>query len=104
MAAGGKDMGRFLQSAGDFPCTVSLGEKVPAWGLSRWGNQGLRFVPPDDEGFTLRGGGRRGTGGSLLYKGRRRSHRFTVLGDTAFEYDCILEKEPESNVVTLMLA
>ena len=36
-----------------------------------------------------------------MYKGRRRSHRFTILGDTAFEYDCILEKPPDSNVVTL---
>jgi hypothetical protein len=90
--------GRFLQSAGDFPCVVSLGEKVPAWGLSRWGGAGLCFVPPDDEGFSLRGDGRQ-----LLYKGRGRSHRFTILGDTAFEYDCILEREPESNVITLLM-
>jgi hypothetical protein len=39
----------------------------------------------------------------LEYRGRKRSHRFTILGDTAFEYDCILEKEPESNVVTLLM-
>jgi hypothetical protein len=39
----------------------------------------------------------------LVYKGRRRSHRFTILGDTAFEYDCILEREPESNVITLFM-
>ena len=39
----------------------------------------------------------------LVYKGRRRSHRFTILGDNAFEYDCILKKEPESNVVTLLM-
>jgi hypothetical protein len=38
-----------------------------------------------------------------LYKGRRRSHRFTILGDTAFEYDCILEREPESNVISLLI-
>jgi hypothetical protein len=82
----------------DFPLTVSLGEKAPAWGLSRWAGSGLRFVPPDDEGFTLRGDKRR-----LVYNGRRRSHRFTILGDTAFEYDCILEKEPESNVITLLM-
>jgi hypothetical protein len=82
---------RFLQSAGDFPCTVTIGDKAPAWGLSRRAGQGLRFLPPDDEGFTLRGDKQR-----LVYKGRRRSHRFTILGDTAFEYDCILEREPES--------
>jgi hypothetical protein len=58
----------------------------------------LRFVPPDDEGFTLRGDRRR-----LVYKGRRRSHRFTILGDTAFEYDCILNREPESNVISLLM-
>ena len=58
----------------------------------------MRFVPPDDEGFTLRGDRRR-----LFYKGRRRSHRFTILGDTAFEYDCILEKEPENNVISLLM-
>jgi len=87
----------FRQSLSDFPCTVELGGKVPAWGLSRWnGNGGLRFVPADDEGFSLRGDKRR-----LVYKGRKRSHRFTILGDNVFEYDCILEKEPESNVVSL---
>jgi hypothetical protein len=49
-------MSRFLQSWNDFPLTVSFGEKVPAWGLSRWNGGGLRFLPPDDEAFTLRGG------------------------------------------------
>jgi hypothetical protein len=94
----------FRQSRNDFPLTVSLGEKAPSWGLSRWNGGGRasgdcrRVVPPDDEGFTLRGDKRR-----LIYKGRRRSHRFTILGDTAFEYDCILEKEPESNVIALRL-
>ena len=58
----------------------------------------MRFIPPDDEGFTLRGDKRR-----LVYKGRRRSHRFTILGDGAFEYDCILEREPESNVISLVM-
>jgi hypothetical protein len=89
---------RFLQSSADFPLTVSLGDKAPAWGLSRRAGQGLSFVSPDDEGFTLRGDKRR-----LVYKGRRRSHRFTILGDTAFEYDCILNREPESNVITLLM-
>jgi hypothetical protein len=39
----------------------------------------------------------------LVYKGRRRSHRFTILGDAAFEYDCVLEKEPESSIITLFM-
>ena len=90
---------RFRQSSNDFPLTVSLGEKTPSFGLKRWGgNGGLRFIPPDDEGFTLRGDKRR-----LLYKGRRRSHRFSILGDCAFEYDCILLREPESNVISLCM-
>jgi hypothetical protein len=88
----------FRQSRNDFPLIVSLGEKVPAWGLSRWNGGGLRFIPPDDEGFTLRGDRQR-----LIYKGRRQSHRFTILGDTAFEYDCILNREPESNVIALWM-
>jgi len=89
---------QFRQSRNDFPLTVRLGEKTPSWGISRWNKSGLRFVPPDDEGFTLRGDRRR-----LVYKGRQRSHRFTILGDSAFEYDCILEKEPESNVISLTM-
>jgi hypothetical protein len=75
-----------------------LGKKNPSWGLNRWQDGGLRFVPPDDEGFTLRGDKKR-----LVYKGQRRSHRFTILGDTAFEYDCILEREPEVNVISLRM-
>jgi hypothetical protein len=78
--------------------TVSLGKKVPVWGLSRWNGGGLRFLPSDDEGFTVRGDGRQ-----LRYEGRRRSHRFTILEDGAFEYDCILKREPERNVVTLLM-
>jgi hypothetical protein len=87
----------FRQSLLDFPCPVRLGEKSPSFGLHRY-RQGLRFIPTDDEGFTQRGDKQR-----LLYKGRRRSHRFTILGDTAFEYDCILHREPESNVISLLI-
>ena len=90
---------RFRQSLKDFPLTVALDKKAPVWGLTRWGgNEGLRFIPPADEVFSLRGDKQR-----LVYKGRRRSHRFTILGDNSFEYDCILNKEPESNVVSLLM-
>ena len=89
---------RFLQSSSDFPLMVSLGEKNPTWGISRWGDRGLRFVPPDDEGFSVRGDKQK-----LEYKGRRRSHRFTILGESAFEYDVILNREPENNVIRLYL-
>jgi hypothetical protein len=90
---------KFLQSGDDFPLTVSLGGKVPAWGLKRWGGGAcLSFIPPDEEGFSLRGNGQ-----GLVYRGRKISHRFTILGDTAFEYDCILEREPERTVVSLRM-
>jgi len=88
---------RFLQSVRDFPQMVSLGDKTPSFGFNRF-KQGLQFTPVDDEGFTLRGNRQQ-----LLYNGRRRSHRFTILGNTAFEYDCILEREPDGNVVTLLI-
>ena len=88
----------FRQSLNDFPCSVELGSKVPSWGITRWNKSGLRFFPSDEEGFTLRGDRRR-----LVYKGRRRSHRFTILGDTVFEYDCILLREPESNIISLLM-
>jgi len=90
---------RFRQSLKDFPLTVNLDKNIPEWSLSRWHEKNcLRFIPVDEEGFTLRGDKRQ-----LLYKGRRRSHRFTILNDGAFEYDCILQKEPESNVITLRM-
>jgi hypothetical protein len=89
---------RFYQSTADFPLLVSLGRKSPSWGLDRWASCGLRFVPPDDEGFSLRGDNKR-----LVYRGRRRSHRFTILGNNAFEYDVILEREPASNIISLTM-
>ena len=92
-------MGRFLQSKNEFPMMVTLGDKIPSWALKRWrGNGGLRFLPSDDEGFILRGDKRR-----LEYRGRRRSHRFSILGDGAFEYDVVLLREPESNVISLRM-
>jgi hypothetical protein len=77
---------------------VCLDNKAPSWELSRWGGSGLRFRPPDDEGFTLRVDRRQ-----LLYRGRKRSHRFTILSDSSFEYDCILNREPDSNVIAFFL-
>jgi hypothetical protein len=91
-------MAKFKQSQNDFPCSVELGEKFPEWEISRWNTDGLRFVPDDEEDYSIRGDKRR-----LLYKGRRRSHRFTILNDCAFEYDCILKREPESNLITLRM-
>jgi len=93
----GKDDVRFLQSRSDFPLTLRLGRKTPRWGMSRLaGDGGLVFTPADDERYRVCGDGNR-----LEYRGRRRSHRFTILKDDAFEYDCILLREPESNIITL---
>jgi len=95
----GKAGAVFRQSFTDFPLMVELGKKCPSWSLSRWsGSKGLRFIPACDEGFSLRGDKQR-----LIYKGRKRSHRFTILTDHSFEYDCILNKEPESNVISLVM-
>jgi hypothetical protein len=98
---GNNDFGavRFRQSIADFPLTVAIGKKTPVFGLERWrGDSPLRFIPAVDEGFTLRGDKKR-----LLYKGLRQSHRFTILEDGAFEYDCILHREPDTNIVTIHL-
>jgi hypothetical protein len=85
---------------------VHLGGEAPSWGLSRWNGNGLRFKPDDGEGFSLRGDKRQ-----LLYQGSKearkqgskKSHRFTILGQDRFEYDCILNKEPDTNTVTLTI-
>jgi len=92
-----KDRIVFNQSIADFPCPVTLGKNTPDFGLHRY-KQGLRFIPVADEGFAIRGDKQQ-----IVYKGRRKSHRFTILGDTAFEYDCILLREPESNIITLRI-
>jgi hypothetical protein len=89
---------RFLQSFHDFPLMVRLGRAAPSWELSRWGTDTLRFRPPEPEGYTLRG-----SSCSLLYTGKRVSHRFTVLDDERFEYDLILKREPETNTVSLFI-
>jgi len=87
----------FRQSSFDFPMNVSLGRDMPSFGLHRF-RKGLRFIPSDDEDFSLKGNKQQ-----LLYKGRKRSHRISILGDKAFEYDCILNKEPDNNVISLRM-
>jgi hypothetical protein len=89
---------RFLQARDDFPVMVRLDRNAPVWELERWGAEALRFRPLEEEGFRLRGDGRR-----VLYRGRNKSHRFTILGNDRFEYDCILNREPESNVIALAM-
>jgi hypothetical protein len=85
--------GKFVQSKYDFPVVVGLGDKQPFFGLSRWGGsrrwpgRGLAFAPVNEDDYKLRGNSR-----SLLYKGGKESHRFTILGDVGFEYDVILKK------------
>jgi hypothetical protein len=77
---------------------VELGQKVPSWGLRRWGRDSLRFCPVPHERYSIRGNSRR-----LLYRGERESHCFTILDNSRFEYDIILKKRPESNTVALFL-
>jgi hypothetical protein len=38
-----------------------------------------------------------------LYRGKRQSHRWTILGKDTFEYDVILKREPSSNIISLTL-
>jgi hypothetical protein len=52
----------------------------------------------DGGGYALRGGR-----WNMLYSGEKRSHRFTILDGEHFEYDIILNREPESNRVCLAL-
>ncbi|AEF86409.1 hypothetical protein TREPR_2049 [Treponema primitia ZAS-2] len=73
---------------------VSLGSKVPSWKLNRWGRDALRFSPITGDSYTLRGDKR-----TLHYSGERESHRFTILDGSHFEYDLILNREPEGNQV-----
>ena len=87
---------RFIQSKNDFPLSVTLGEAFPVWELSR-ASRSLRFLP-DEGDYSITGNKRR-----LLYKGRERSHRFTILDGSRFEYDVILKKEPLSNVVYIRM-
>ncbi|MDR2865235.1 MAG: hypothetical protein LBV68_06485 [Spirochaetaceae bacterium] len=100
---------KFLQSARDFPCSVSLGGEAPAWELSRWEgarfknkliapSAKLRFVPDDEDDFSVTSNDR-----TLLYKGKKQSHRWTILGKDTFEYDVILKREPSSNIISLTL-
>jgi hypothetical protein len=92
-----KDAGaRFLQSKGDFPVMVNLGRKKPSWELRRWGLDARGFAPLDGGGYALRG-----DRWNLLYSGERQSHRFTILDGEHFEYDIILNREPESNRIFL---
>jgi hypothetical protein len=91
-------MAQFLQSLHDFPLMVRLGRNVPSWELNRWGLDSLRFSPPIENKFSLRGDRRQ-----LQYSGKRESHRFTILDNERFEYDIILNREPETNKLYLRI-
>jgi hypothetical protein len=75
---------------------VRLGRDTPSWELNRWGRDTLRFSPLEGDRFSLRGNKR-----YLEYKGTRESHRFTILDNEKFEYDIILNREPEGNKLYL---
>jgi hypothetical protein len=101
------NVARFARSVDDFPCAVSLGGRLPAWELRRWGSRrnetvtpeaSLRFTPSGEDDFSVRGDSK-----TVLYKGKNVSHRWTLLGKDNFEYDVILKKLPASNVISLTL-
>jgi hypothetical protein len=105
----GKNVIRFVRAGDDFPCGVSVGGRLPAWEIKRWGDRRhenkiiapearLRFAPDGEDDFTVRGGSN-----TVLYRGRNVSHRWTLLGGNDFEYDVILKKPPASNVISLTL-
>ncbi|MFP3041636.1 hypothetical protein LQZ19_07400 [Treponema primitia] len=71
---------------------VSLGREAPSWELNRWGRDVLRFSPLIGGAYSLRG-----DRNTLHYSGKKQSHRFTILDNEHFEYDIILNAEPESN-------
>jgi hypothetical protein len=77
---------------------VRLGRDTPSWELNRWGRDTLRFSPLEGDRFNLRGNKR-----YLEYKGKRESHRFTILDNEKFEYDIILNREPEGNKLYLTI-
>jgi hypothetical protein len=64
----------------------------------RWGREALRFCPVQRDRYAVRGNTHQ-----ILYRGERESHRFTILDADHFEYDVILKKSPESNVITLFI-
>jgi hypothetical protein len=77
---------------------VNLGRDAPSWELARWGRDALGFLPLDEGGYALRG-----DRWNMLYSGEKQSHRFAILDGEHFEYDIILNREPESNRVYLAL-
>jgi hypothetical protein len=88
----------FVQSLSDFPLRVSLGKRGPSWELRRWGGELLRFHPLAEDRFTVRGDRR-----TLEYRGGKENHRFTILDGQRFEYDIILNREPETNRIYVLL-
>jgi hypothetical protein len=104
-----KQRHHFVHSENDFPCGVTLGGEAPSWGLSRWEGARfkdkliappakLRFVPDGEDDFSVTN-----NANTLLYKGQKQSHRWTILGNNTFEYDIILKREPASNMLSLTL-
>jgi hypothetical protein len=94
----GDGMIRFLQSKNNFPLMISLGQKTPSWELNRWGRDSLRFVPFNGGAYKLRG-----DKWNMHYTGELQSHRFTILDGDHFEYDIMLNREPESNRLYLAI-
>jgi len=90
------------QSIRDVPCRVRFAGNDALMSLSRWGGEAsLAFAPGDTHlGET------RVRGNELLLKSEatpKRYHVFRRLDGERFEYDVVLLKEPETNVIEIEL-
>jgi hypothetical protein len=90
------------QSVHDAPCRVRFAGNNSLMSLSRWnGEASLAFAPGD-----LHHGEMRIRGNELLLKSEatpKRYHVFRRLDGERFEYDVVLLKEPETNVIEIEL-
>lgn len=90
------------QSAHDVPCRVRFAGNDALMSLSRWGGKAsLAFAPGDSHlGET------RVRGNELFLKSEatpKRYHVFRRLDGERFEYDVVLLKEPETNIIEIEL-
>ena len=90
------------QSVHDAPCRVRFAGKDSLMSLSRWGGEAtLAFAPGEEHA-----GETRIRGNELVLRSEatpKRYHVFRRLDGERFEYDVVLLKEPETNVIQIEL-
>jgi hypothetical protein len=90
------------QSAYDVPCRVRFAGSDALMSLSRWGEEASLAFAPGDAHL----GETRIRGNELILKSEatpKRYHVFRRLDGERFEYDVVLLKEPETNVIEIEL-